>query len=100
MAKKLTNDQKQYIRDKIEGLKHLKEPYMKVLELSAPIFIAVFIFMMGNMYTQANSMLDVKYYNITFIQNLSSNLSSINQAIITPIKSLNLPNFQSFLDNA
>jgi|WetSurMetagenome_2_1015567.scaffolds.fasta_scaffold1233898_1 hypothetical protein len=96
----LTKEQKQDIQDKIERLRHLKEPYILVLQLSIPIFFAVFIFMIGNMYTQANSMLDVKYYNVTYTQNLSGNFSSFNQAIITPIKSLNLTNFQGFLTNA
>ncbi|MDP3026751.1 MAG: hypothetical protein Q8N63_03515 [Nanoarchaeota archaeon] len=99
MAKKLTKEQKQDIRDKIGRLEHLKDPYLKVFQLALPIFITMILFIMGGLNNQTANMFDIKYYNLTFVQNSSSNLSSISQATITPIKGLNLPTFHSVLNS-
>jgi hypothetical protein len=88
MTKKLTDNEKQEIRDRIERLKHLKKPYIKTIEFTLPVFVALFILAMGMVDTQTKDMFDVSY-NISLIQNNDSNLSHISQGTIEPIKNIN-----------
>lgn len=97
--KKLTAQEKQEIRDKIDRLKHLRDPWIQMLQLAVPIFITMLLFIMGMMNTQVDNLLEVKYYNISFTQNSSNNLSRTTEAIITPIKGLNNSQFHNLLNS-
>lgn len=97
MAKQLTDKEKQEIRDKIDRLKHIKEPYVQVFQ-GISIFVVLMIFILGAMGNQADKIVDVSKYNFTAIENQTSNLSSITQGYIEPMKSLNVENFNSFIN--
>jgi ABC-type phosphate transport system permease subunit len=91
MVTNLTALQKQEIRDKIERLKHLKEPYIKAMEIALPIFFAILISILSIVSSDTNNMNIVKGYNVTFFINNTGNLSQLENALISP---LNAPDFQ------
>jgi H+/gluconate symporter-like permease len=97
--KKLTEQEMQEIRDKIDRLKHLRDPWIQMLQLAVPLFITMILFIAGIMNTQSDNLLEVKYYNISFIQNSSDNISYNNEVIITPVKGLNKSQFHNLLNS-
>lgn len=98
-TKKLTVQEKQEIRDKIDRFKHLRDPWIQMLQLAVPLFITMLLFIMGIMNTQTDNLSEVKYYNLSFIQNPNNNFSYTNEAIITPVKGINLSQFHNLLNS-
>lgn len=97
--KKLTDKEKQEIRDEIDRLKHLKEPYVIWLQVLISISVAVFIFMAGSLDSQVDRLKVTSNYSIEIFENFTNNATPQMYGSITPKQDLNFVALNTFLNN-
>ena len=98
MVRQVSNQKKQEIRDKIDRLKHKREPWVLSIRISLPVFIAILLFMAGYVQNQTDDMFDT-HYNVSFTTiNQSNNVSILDSARVNPVKILNPQKVANTLD--